>query len=239
MPDRHSIPDRPSATQRPTSSSQSSPAAAATVTPSPPSLMLTPLVTTCSTVPGKPSSATTRLLPPPRTSTGSPASVRGAHRGDDLVVAAGLDEPRGRAAEPQRRVPGEHHLLPHDLPAHRHVLLALPAGRAGILARHHRTSLSRYRGARTGGEQARLAYRDRIGLLEMLLKGPGGRARGPAAHADQADGRVRRRGLQRGVPGPRGRSRGPRIRPSARRRGPRRQARGCWPGCASRARCAA
>ena len=62
---------------------------------------------TCTTVPGKPSSATTRLLPPPSTSSGSPRSIGGPDRGDDLRRRCRHHEAPGRAAEPQRGVAGD------------------------------------------------------------------------------------------------------------------------------------
>jgi hypothetical protein len=68
IPARHSIPDRPSATQPATNGSHGSPAATSSAPPS----RLTPRVTILSTVPGKPSSATTRFEPPDMTSSGSP-----------------------------------------------------------------------------------------------------------------------------------------------------------------------
>src|SRR5215469_381075 len=88
IPDRHSRPARPSATQPATTASQSSPAATVSSTasrpfpsapgppaPGPPApSSRTPFVAMRTTVPGKPASATTRLLPPPRTSSGSPRS---------------------------------------------------------------------------------------------------------------------------------------------------------------------
>ena len=61
-----------------------------------------PRVATCSTVPSKPSSATTRLLPPPRTSSGSPRASAVADDVDDLRVGLGVDQAAGRAAQAQR-----------------------------------------------------------------------------------------------------------------------------------------
>src|ERR1022692_947862 len=72
MPDRHSMPDSPPRTHQSTTVSQFSPAATRTATRSPSGAAAMPRGATRTTVPGKPASATTRLLPPPRTNTGSP-----------------------------------------------------------------------------------------------------------------------------------------------------------------------
>ena len=37
--------------------------------------------------------------------------IRGADCGDDLLITAGFDEARGRAAEAERRIPRQRHLL--------------------------------------------------------------------------------------------------------------------------------
>src|SRR6478609_629075 len=77
MPESASMPTQPRSTASATSSSQLSPAATVTVAPphdGPSSASISaPVVATSTTVPAKPLSATTRLLPPPSTSTGSPA----------------------------------------------------------------------------------------------------------------------------------------------------------------------
>src|SRR5436190_303741 len=79
MPDRHSMPARPSCTALATNGSQGSPACTSSA-PSP--LRLTPRVRRRTTVPRKPSSAITTLLPPARISTGSPRAPAGAVRGE-------------------------------------------------------------------------------------------------------------------------------------------------------------
>ena len=41
------------------------------------------------------------------------AGIRVAHLGDDLVIGARVDEASGRAANAERRIPRETHLLTH------------------------------------------------------------------------------------------------------------------------------
>src|SRR4051812_16195940 len=70
MPDRHSMPARPSRTRRSTNGSHGSPAWTVNTWPS----RSMPSVRRRTTVPGKPASAITTLLPPARTSSGSSAA---------------------------------------------------------------------------------------------------------------------------------------------------------------------
>src|SRR5262245_18950912 len=80
MPESASMPTQPDSTARATTSSQTSPAA--TVTRTPPQVgsvvsstsACRPVVAIRTTVPGKPSSATTRLLPPATSRRSRPAS---------------------------------------------------------------------------------------------------------------------------------------------------------------------
>src|SRR3569833_2360713 len=116
MPDRHSTPASPSSTQRATNGSHSSPACARTSTPRPgDASMVTPRVATCTTVPGKPSSATTRLLPPPRTRTSSPASsaARTAPMSSSSVVASTKRRAGPVGDEPAALGHGEHAVRDH------------------------------------------------------------------------------------------------------------------------------
>src|ERR1700734_1702378 len=93
MPDRHSMPLRPASIVRETTPSQGSPAATVTVVAS----IAIPRVATCTTAPGKPSSATTRLLPPPRISSGPSHLVTAEISSSSLVAvtnsAAGPPRP--------------------------------------------------------------------------------------------------------------------------------------------------
>src|SRR4051794_36858 len=75
MPDSDSTPASPSATQRATNGSHSSPAAAVSSTPPSTSRSSTPRVSTRTTVPGQPSSAITRFEPPATSSTSSPRTA--------------------------------------------------------------------------------------------------------------------------------------------------------------------
>src|SRR4051794_2684442 len=107
MPDSASSPTQWRSTACATNGSQGSPAATVTITPpqvgsSPSWSARTPVVATSTTVPGKPSSATTRLLPPASTRTGSPASSarRTASTSASSVVARTHD----RAGPPSRSV---------------------------------------------------------------------------------------------------------------------------------------
>src|SRR5688572_27641350 len=72
IPDRHSRPARPRATQSATVSSQDSPAPAVRSVSVPSRACSRPRTSTCTTRPSKPASAITRLLPPPRTNSGAP-----------------------------------------------------------------------------------------------------------------------------------------------------------------------
>src|SRR4051794_29332569 len=103
MPDRHSTPARPAATQRATSASHGSPAWTSSRTrPWPASLDAIPRVAIRSTVPGKPASATTTLLPPARTSSGSPA--RSARRTASTTASSSAASTSRPAGPPRRRV---------------------------------------------------------------------------------------------------------------------------------------
>src|SRR5688572_10591770 len=75
IPERHSTPARPRATQSATVSSQDSPAPAVTSVSAPSCACSRPRTSTCTTSPSKPASAITRLLPPPRTNSGVPFAV--------------------------------------------------------------------------------------------------------------------------------------------------------------------
>ena len=110
IPERHSIPASPSATRAATNSSHGSPACTVNDVPS----RSTPRVRTCTTVPGKPSSATTRLLPPASTSTGSPAASASLTAATSSSSVLRLDEAAGRAAQAERRQVGEL-LHPHGI----------------------------------------------------------------------------------------------------------------------------
>ena len=103
MPDRHSRPASPSATQRSTSGSHGSPACASSVTcPADSSTRASPREATRTTVPGKPSSATTTLLPPASTSSGSPA--RSAARTASTSASSSRASTIRAAAPPSRSV---------------------------------------------------------------------------------------------------------------------------------------
>src|SRR5918995_7345690 len=125
MPDRHSTPARPSATQRATSGSQGSPAA--TVPPS------TPREAMRSTVPGKPASATTRLEPPATISRGSPASS--AARTVATIAASSCASTKRPAGPPRRRVVRSERAVAIDGPAYPRPCERSSGGRCPLLGR--------------------------------------------------------------------------------------------------------
>ena len=103
MPDRHSTPARPAATQRATNGSHGSPAATSSRSPS----SRTPREAIRSTVPGKPASATTRFEPPASTSSGIPAASAARTAATISGSSNASTSRRGRSAQAQRREVGE------------------------------------------------------------------------------------------------------------------------------------
>ncbi len=101
MPERHSIPASPSATQPATSSSHGSPAAAVTLTTSPSRSRAIPRIAIRSRIPLQPLSATTTFEPPAMTANGR--SWRWAHRIASVAVSTSSTSMKYRAVPPSLR----------------------------------------------------------------------------------------------------------------------------------------
>src|SRR4051794_19252635 len=198
MPESASSPTQPSSTARATNGSHGSPAATVTTTPpqvdSAPSWSAwTPLVAISTTVPGKPSSATTRLLPPATTRTGSPASS--ARRTASTSASSVVARSHLRAGPPSRSVvwsrsssgtQDRHRVAEHGLPTagdgQRDRAVVAPAADDLDL------------GAALGDDdrlgELRGELGDPAGLAELLVDVAGGQSQGEHAvrdHVGEAD----------------------------------------------------